>query len=149
YREINQKALENYQKYLSLTGDASIESKVRYADFLVYSGNYEELQTVASELANEEGVDAKVHRYLGYIAFSQDKDYAKSLEHMNRLFAEVDTARLIGRDYLYLGLANVIEGDADKGTALLKTAVEKETEEEDLDEEIAETAFAKFQEGET
>lgn len=149
YREINQKALENYQKYLSLTGDASIESKVRYADFLVYSGNYEELQTVASELANEEGVDAKVHRYLGYIAFSQDKDYAKSLEHMNRLFAEVDTARLIGRDYLYLGLANVIEGDADKGTELLKTAVEKETEEEDLDEEIAETAFAKFQEGET
>src|SRR5690606_9955558 len=37
YREINQKALENYQKYLSLTGDATIESKVRYADFLVYS----------------------------------------------------------------------------------------------------------------
>ena len=65
YREINQKALENYQKYLSITGDQSIDAKVRYADFLVYSGNYEELKKVASELANEEGVDAKVHRYLG------------------------------------------------------------------------------------
>ncbi|HIY75576.1 MAG TPA: tetratricopeptide repeat protein [Candidatus Sphingobacterium stercorigallinarum] len=149
YREINQKALENYQKYLSITGDQSIDAKVRYADFLVYSGNYEELKKVASELANEEGVDAKVHRYLGYIAFLQDKDYAKSLEHMNTLFSEVDTARLIGRDYLYLGLANVIAGDATKGTEQLKVAVQKETEEEDLDEEIAETAFSKFQEGET
>ncbi|MGH2624795.1 MAG: tetratricopeptide repeat protein, partial [Sphingobacterium sp.] len=93
YREINQKAVENYKKYLSLTGDNSIEAKVRYADFLVYSGNYAELKTVATELASVEGVDAKVYRYLGYISLLQDKDYAKSLEYMNTLFTKVDTAR--------------------------------------------------------
>ncbi|MGM1429392.1 tetratricopeptide repeat protein [Sphingobacterium lactis] len=149
YREINQKAVENYKKYLSLTGDNSVEAKVRYADFLVYSGNYDELKEVAGQLANVPGVDAKVHRYLGYISFLQDKDYAKSLESMNKLFAEVDTARLIGRDYLYAGLANVITGDAAKGSEYLAKAVEKQTEDENLDEEIAETAFSKFQEGET
>jgi len=149
YREINQKAVENYKKYLSLTGDNSIEAKVRYADFLVYSGNYEELKTVATELAAVEGVDAKVYRYLGYISLLQDKDYAKSLEYMNTLFTKVDTARLIGRDYLYSGLANIIAGDADKGAELLKIAETKQSEDENYDEEISETAFAKFQEGET
>lgn len=148
YREINQKALEFYQKYLSLTGDATVEAKTRYADFLVYSGNYEELKTVAQELANMPGVDAKVYRYLGYIAYNQDKDYAKAAEHMNTLFSKVEQERLIPRDYLYAGLANLSVGDAEKGEALLKQAVEKQTEEDNLETEIAETAFAKYQDGE-
>lgn len=148
YREINQKALEFYQKYLSLTGDATVEAKTRYADFLVYSGNYEELKTVAQELANMPGVDAKVYRYLGYIAYNQDKDYAKAAEHMNTLFSKVQQERLIPRDFLYAGLANLSVGDAEKGEALLKQAVEKQTEEDNLETEIAETAFAKYQDGE-
>lgn len=148
YREINQKALEYYQKYLSLTGDASVEAKTRYADFLVYSGNYEELKTVAEELANMPGVDAKVYRYLGYIAYNQDKDYAKAAEHMNTLFEQVQPERLIPRDYLYAGLANLSTGNADRGAELLKEAVDKQTEEDNLETEIAETAFAKYQDGE-
>lgn len=148
YREINQKALEFYQKYLSLTGDATVEAKTRYADFLVYSGNYEELKTVAEELADAPGVDAKVYRYLGYIAYNQDKDYAKAAEHMNKLFEEVQPERLIPRDYLYAGLSNLSAGDAAKGEELLKQAVEKQTEEDNLETEIAETAFAKYQDGE-
>ncbi len=148
YREINQKAVENYKKYLSLTGDASTDAKVRYADFLVYSGNYDELKTVAQQLSTIEGVDAKVYRYLGYIAFLQDKDYAKSLEYMTTLFSKVDTARLIGRDYLYAGLANLVAGDAAKGAELLKVAETKQTEDENYDEEISETAFEYFKNGE-
>ena len=148
YREINQKALEYYQKYLSLTGDASVEAKTRYADFLVYSGNYEELKTVAQELSTMEGVDAKVYRYLGYIAYNQDKDYAKAAENMNILLEKVEEDRLIPRDFLYAGLANLSAGDAEKGAALLKKAVEKQTEEDNLETEIAETAFAKYQDGE-
>ena len=131
-----------------MTGDATVEAKTRYADFLVYSGNYEELKTVAQELANMPGVDAKVYRYLGYIAYNQDKDYAKAAEHMNTLFSKVEQERLIPRDYLYAGLANLSVGDAEKGEALLKQAVEKQTEEDNLETEIAETAFAKYQDGE-
>src|SRR5690606_20363183 len=124
YREINQKGVENYKKYLSLTGDNSVEAKTRYADFLVYSGNYEELKTVAEELANAPGVDAKVYRYLGYIAYNQDKDYAKATEYMNTLFSRVQPERLIPRDYLYAGLANLSAGDEAKGMDLLKQAME-------------------------
>ncbi len=148
YREINQKAVENYKKYLSLTGDASIDAKVRYADFLVYSGNYDELKTVSQELSTVQGVDAKVFRYLGYIAFMQDKDYNKSLEYMNQLFSKVDTSRLIGRDFFIIGMDELIVGDSAKGSEYLKQAVAKQTEDEDIDGEIAETAFAKLQDGE-
>src|SRR5690606_15760595 len=148
YREINLKGVEAYKKYLSLTGDNSVEAKTRYADFLVYSGNYEELKTVAEELANAPGVDAKVFRYLGYIAYNQDKDYAKAAEHMNTLFSKVEEDRLIPRDYLYAGLANLSAGDDVKGGELLKKAVEKQEEEDNLETEIAESAFAKYQDGE-
>ncbi len=147
YREINQKGVENYKKYLELTGDNSVEAKTRYADFLVYSGNYAELKTVAQELANAPGVDAKVYRYLGYIAYNQDKDYAKAAEYMNTLFTKVQPERLIPRDYLYAGLANLSAGDEAKAGELLKQAVEKQTEDDNLETEIAESAFAKYQDG--
>lgn len=149
YREINQKGVEAYKKYLELTGDASVEAKVRYADFLVYSGNYDELKVVSQELANAPGVDAKVYRYLGYIAFLQDKDYEKSREHMAKLFSEVEESRLIPRDFLIAGLAEIATNNQEKGVGLLKQAVAKQGEDEDLDAEIANTAFAKYQDGET
>ena len=148
YREINQKGLDAYKKYLEVSGDQSIDAQVRYADFLVYTGNYEELKTVAQRLSSIPGVDPKVYRYLGYITFLQEKDYAKASEYMNKLFEEVDESRLIGRDYLIAGLAAVSTGDEAKGTELLKKAVEKQGEDEDLDSEIAETAFSKYQDGE-
>lgn len=148
YREINKKAVENYKKYLTLTGDNSVEAKTRYADFLVYSGNYDELKAVSQELANMPGADAKVFRYLGYTSYLQDKDYAKAAEYLNTLFSRVKPERLIPRDYLMAGLANLAGGDEAKGLELLKQAVEKQTEEDNLEAEIAETAFAKYQDGE-
>lgn len=148
YRDINKQAVENYKKYLALTGDNSVEAKTRYADFLVYSGNYEELKTVSQELANMPGADAKVFRYLGYTSYLQDKDYAKAVGYFNTLFERVKPERLIPRDYLMAGLANLAGGDETKGIALLNTAVEKQTEDDNLEAEIAETAFAKYQDGE-
>ncbi len=148
YREINSKALENYKKYLSLTGDNSVEAKTRYADFLVYSGNYDELKTVSQELVNMPGVDAKVYRYLGYTTYVQDKDYAKAAEYMNTLFSQVKAERLIPRDYLYAGLANLEGGDEAKGLQYLKDGIAKQTEDDNIEAEVAETAFAKYQEGE-
>lgn len=151
YRATNKKAVEYYQKYLSLTGDNSVEAKTRYADFLVYSANYDELKTVSEELVNAPGVDAKVYRYLGYIAYN-DKDYAKSAEYLGTLFDQVQPERLIARDYLFAGLANISSGNGDKGTELLHEAVKRgeqdENDDEDIVAEIAETAFAKYQDEE-
>ncbi len=147
YREINQQAVENYKKYLSLTGDNSVEAKVRYADFLVYSGNYDELKTVSQELSTVPGVDSKVFRYLGYISFTQDKDYPKAKEYMTELFSKVDTSRLIARDYYFAGMSELIAGDEAKGQQLIKDAIAKQSEDEDLDAEISEMAFLRYQEG--
>lgn len=149
YREINQKGLEAYKKYLEVSGDQSVDAKVRYADFLVYTKNYDELKTVAQELANAPGVDAKVFRYIGYIAFLEDNDYAKAKESMDKLFAQVDESRLIALDYFYAGVSELAVGDAAKGQELLKKAIGKESEDEDMDVTISETAFQKYTDGET
>ena len=43
-------ATDEYKKYLSLT-DLSIESRMRYADFLIYAGDYKTLQEEATTLS--------------------------------------------------------------------------------------------------
>lgn len=150
YRELNQKGLDAYKKYLEVSGDQSVNAQIRYADFLVYTQNYEELKSVSQKLTNAEGVDAKVYRYLGYVAFLQDKDYNQAQQHLNTLFERVDENRLIPQDYLMAGLTElaVDNGDQEKGARLLKEAVAKQGEDDDLDADIANTAFSKFQDGE-
>lgn len=121
------KALNSYKKYLEVTGDKSPEALVRYADFLVFAQQYDELKTVAQKLENVPGIDAKVYRYLGLIAVNQDKDYAKGVQYFDKLFAEADADRLITIDYLFSGLANVEAGDVTKGVANLAKALEKDS----------------------
>jgi tetratricopeptide (TPR) repeat protein len=111
-----------------VTGDKSIEANVRYADFLVWGQQYEELKNVALQLANAPGVDAKVYRYLGLIAVNQDGDFEKGVEYFDKLFAEADTSRLIDLDYLFAGFANIQTGNADKGVPYLAKALEKNPE---------------------
>lgn len=151
YRELNTKAVDNYKKYLSLAGDNSVEAKTRYADFLVYSGNYAELKTVSEELSKMEGADSKVFRYLGYTTFldQENRDYVKAAGYMDELFAKRDKDRLIPRDYLYAGLAHLGAGNDEKGIALLKEGVALQTEDDNIETDISETAFAKYQDGET
>jgi len=43
YVELNKKGVAQYKKYLEVAGDNSLEAKIRYADFLVYSRQYDEL----------------------------------------------------------------------------------------------------------
>ncbi|HLR50909.1 MAG TPA: tetratricopeptide repeat protein [Candidatus Sphingobacterium stercoripullorum] len=147
YREVNKKAVEYYKQYMSVAGDNSVEAKTRYADFLVYSGNYDELKSVSEELSGMEGVDAKVYRYLGYIAYN-DKDYDKALEYLNTLFERLEEERIISRDYLFAGLSNVSVGEKEKGIEQLHKAIELQNDDDDLLADISEIAFAKYQDKE-
>src|SRR5690606_13526184 len=65
YRERNQTAVDYYKQYMDLT-DYSIESRIRYADFLVFARDYDELLIQAQELAQLEDVNPKILRYLGH-----------------------------------------------------------------------------------
>jgi len=126
YNERNKQGVEYYKQYMDKT-DYSVESRIRYADFLVYAKDYDELQVQAAELAKLEDVNPKILRYLGYSAYKKGQ-YQESKDALDRMFARMEPERIIQQDYLHLGLANIkLAGDDDalfeKGIEELKKAV--------------------------
>src|SRR5690606_30821444 len=105
YNARNKEAVEYYKQYMDKT-DYTVESRIRYADFLVYVKDYTELQVQAAELAQLEDVNPKILRYLGYSAY-ENKQYQESKDALDKLFTRMEVERVIPRDYLHLGLADV------------------------------------------
>jgi cytochrome c-type biogenesis protein CcmH/NrfG len=128
-----QNAITNYEKYLSLT-DYSLDSKMRHADFLILVKDYKKLEEVANKMIAEDKVNPRIYRYLGYAAYENgNADVAiKSIED----FMKVPANKVIGRDYLYLGLSKIKKGTNaegvvdqaafDAGFADIKKAIELE-----------------------
>lgn len=128
-----QNAITNYEKYLSLT-DYSLDSKMRHADFLILVKDYKSLETVANKMIAEDKVNPRIYRYLGYAAYENGNvDVAiKSIED----YIKIPSNKVIGRDYLYLGLSKIKKGTAadgtidpaafDAGVADIKKAIELE-----------------------
>ncbi|RZJ68854.1 MAG: hypothetical protein EOO47_24485 [Flavobacterium sp.] len=122
-------ALANMRKYLDLT-DKSFDSRLRYAQFLVYANDFE---TLAKEVATLTAPDASnpknfvVMRMRGYSAV-ENKNYQEGVKYMNDLFArKQDASRILGDDYLYLGKA--LEGIGQDSLAVINItkAVELDT----------------------
>ncbi len=105
YNARNKEAVEFYKQYMDKT-DYTVDSRIRYADFLVYVKDYTELQIQAAELAQLEDVNPKVLRYLGYSAY-ENKEFQESKDALDKLFTRMDADRVIPRDYLHLGLADI------------------------------------------
>lgn len=95
------KANEYYQKYITAS-DNSVEARVKYADFLLVTGDYTKLEKLASELSKEAGINNKINRYLGYAAY-HNANYNVAIEGLEKYFSKAK--KTIGRDYLYLGLS--------------------------------------------
>ncbi|QJD95297.1 hypothetical protein HH214_05125 [Mucilaginibacter robiniae] len=121
-----QEAVDHYKKFLSLT-DMSVESQVRYADFLYSAGRFKELQDVANSLTKYPGVNLKVYRYLGYSAY-ENGDYATSNTALNTWFSKADPKRVIPYDYYYQG-RNTLKAGKDTAAAIqeLQKAVQADT----------------------
>ncbi|MDR7372468.1 tetratricopeptide repeat protein [Flavobacterium aquidurense] len=130
-RQVNyQKAIQNYEKYLSLT-DYSMNSRMRHADFLILVEDYKALEKEANKMIELDKVNPRIYRYLGYSAYENGNyDVAiKSLED----YMKVPTNKVIAKDNLYLGFAKIKKGtDAagvvdpaafDAGLAEIKKAV--------------------------
>ena len=118
-------AVENYKKFITLT-DESVESLLRYADFLVNAGDYATLQEVSAKLAKNANVNARVYRYLGYAAY-ENKDYKSALSALNNWFSKATPNRIYYLDYLYLGRTQVATGDTVKGVDNMKKAIDLDT----------------------
>ena len=99
-----QKALNFYEKYLSLT-DYSITSRMRHADFLILAKDYIALELEAEKMKVLDGVNPRILRYLGYSAFENGNVEVamKSLQD----FINNPVNKIIASDYFYLGKAKI------------------------------------------
>ncbi len=99
-----QKALNFYEKYLSLT-DYSITSRMRHADFLILAKDYKALELEAEKMKVLDGVNPRILRYLGYSAFENGNVEVamKSLQD----FINNPVNKIIASDYFYLGKAKI------------------------------------------
>ncbi len=130
---------DNYRKYLSLT-DLSVESRLRYADFLLYAGDYKTLQTEAQALSSAANGNLKVYRYLGYAGY-ENKDYPAGLTAMNTWITKADPKRIIPRDYVYLGRLQIASKQDSLGIASLRKAIDVDTTQVDVYPEIAKALY--------
>ncbi len=131
-------ATEYYKKYLDLT-DRSLESRLRYADFLLLSGDYKGLEQETNNLAKLSGSNLRVYRYLAYSAY-ENGNYQAGLDAITKFMKEADPKRIIPRDYLYLGRLQLKTGRDSLGVQTLRKSIENDTTQVDLYSEIA-TAF--------
>lgn len=134
YTEYIQKALNFYEKYMSLT-DYSLTSRMRHADFLILAKDYKALEVEANKMKEIDQVNPRILRYLGYAAY-ENGNFDVALKSMQDFIA-VPTNKIIARDYMYLGLsklkiANNLDTKTvdtslfDAGVADIKKSVEME-----------------------
>lgn len=115
-------ALDFYKKYLDLT-DKSLESRMRYADFLILAKDYKTLEQEAQAMAQMDKANKRILRYLGYSSF-ENGNYEASIKALKDFMAQVDSKRLIGRDFSYLGRALIRTNQDDEGFQIVKKAIE-------------------------
>lgn len=97
------KADENFKKYINAS-DNSVEAQMKYADFLLLSDNYKALEIVANSLKDVKGVNNRIYRYLGYASY-QNGNYQGGVDAITKFLGT--SSKVIGRDYLYLGLSHL------------------------------------------
>lgn len=141
-----QEAVENYKKFISLT-DYSVESQMRYADFLITAKDYVTLQKVAGDLSASANSNLRVYRYLGYAAY-ENKDYQTAETALTKWTTEADKKRLIPFDYLNLGKSEIALKKDSLGILDLRKALTLDTTQIDVYGDIAASLFAlkKYQE---
>ncbi|MBC8054385.1 MAG: tetratricopeptide repeat protein [Sphingobacteriaceae bacterium] len=135
YDERIKKGLENYVKYMDLT-DRSLESRMRYADFLILAKEYKKLEIEGLEMAKLDKTNPRIYRYLGYAAF-ENGNYPASIEAINTWMTKAGQDRLHPFDYLYLGKAQIKTGNITEGIKNLSKAVLDSTLLSDMEKSTA------------
>ncbi|MEH6305006.1 tetratricopeptide repeat protein [Olivibacter sp. CPCC 100613] len=154
YNSRIQEALKAYKQYMDLT-DYSLDSRMRYADFMIKARDYKNLEEQANEMAKLDKVNPRILRYLGYAAY-ENGNYPSSQKALTDFLSKVEDNREIPQDYYFLGLSEIrIASDTTKATdttllaqgiANLTKAVQADTTwktAEDVSAEAKETFDAK------
>jgi tetratricopeptide (TPR) repeat protein len=104
YRTYIDKALVNYEKYLTLT-DYSLSSRMRHADFLVLAGEYKALEVEANKMIELNKVNPRILRYLGISAY-QNGNYDVAIKSLENFISD-PANKIIAFDYQILGFSKV------------------------------------------
>jgi tetratricopeptide (TPR) repeat protein len=112
FRVYVDKALVNYEKYLSLT-DYSLHSRMRHADFLIVAGEYKALETEANKMIELDKVNPRILRYLGFSAY-QNGNYDVAIKSLESFIADPSN-RVIALDYQNLGFAKIKKSISEDG----------------------------------
>ncbi len=104
YKEYTSKSLGFYEKYMSLT-DYSLASRFRHAEFLIIAKDYIALEKEANEMKLLDKVNPRILRYLGYASYENGKPDA-AIKVLTD-YTSNPTNKVIGRDFLYLGLSQL------------------------------------------
>ena len=112
YKENIDKALSNYEKYMSLT-DYSLPSRMRHADFLILAKDFKALEAEANEMKKLDKVNPRILRYLGYSAY-QNGNYDSAISALTEYITK-GTNKVIAADYYNLGLAKIAKSIAADG----------------------------------
>jgi tetratricopeptide (TPR) repeat protein len=115
YRVYIDKALVNYEKYLSLT-DYSISSRMRHADFLVLAGEYKALEVEANKMIELDKVNPRIMRYLGYSAY-QNGNYEVAIKSLQDFISSA-TNKVIALDYQTLGFSKIKRAVSEDGKTI-------------------------------
>jgi tetratricopeptide (TPR) repeat protein len=106
------KALVNYEKYLSLT-DYSLSSRMRHADFLIVAGEYKALEAEANKMVELDKVNPRILRYLGFSAY-QNGNYDVAIKSLDSYIANPSN-RVIALDHQNLGFAKIKKAISEDG----------------------------------
>lgn len=115
YRVYIDKALVNYEKYLSLT-DYSVSSRMRHADFLVLAGEYKALEIEANKMIELDKVNPRILRYLGISAY-QNGNYDVAIKSLESFISDA-TNKIIAFDYQVLGFSKIKKAIGEDGKNL-------------------------------
>jgi tetratricopeptide (TPR) repeat protein len=115
YRMYIDKALVNYEKYLTLT-DYSLNSRMRHADFLVLAGEYKALEAEANKMVELDKVNPRILRYLGISAY-QNGNYDVAIKSLESFISD-PANKTIAFDYQTLGFAKIKKAIGEDGKNL-------------------------------
>lgn len=121
----------------------SLESQLRYADFLYNAGDYKTLQEVATQLTKYANSNLRVYRYIGYAAL-ETKDYPAGITALNKFISQAGDKRVLPNDYDALGKLQLANGDS-TGIQNLRKAYQMDTTRADVFLVIANNARTKRQ----
>ncbi|SFB04471.1 Tetratricopeptide repeat-containing protein [Flavobacterium swingsii] len=120
YKEYTAKGLEYYEKYMSLT-DYSLASRFRHAEFLILAKDYKALEKEAEAMKKLDNVNPRILRYLGY-ALYENGNFDGAIQALTD-YTTNPKNKIIGRDYLYLGLAELKKATPAPATPEAKSVI--------------------------